>query len=467
MLIEFSVRNFRSFKDRITLSLEATALTSRDKELDENTIFAAAGLRLLTSTAIYGANASGKSNLVLALDFMRTFMLQSSKDTQAGEPIRTEPFALSLDTRDQPTEYELIFIVGGRQYRYGFEVSTIRVEREWLYHVPAKTEKLLFERTGQDIRVNPKGFKEGIGLEDKTRDNALFLSVVAQFNGEIATRILLWANRLRIITGISALDTSALALNTIETILEDSSNDIVEFLNGFDTGIHDISLEETENNGSLSQYDNKQLGTKHPISKSTVNYIHSLFGLIGVIGVTGVSELMKNRKSLRPRTTHPVYSSNGDVAGYQNFDLDKHESEGTKKLFAMSALIIQALRDGSVLVIDEFDARLHPKITRGIVQLFNSITTNPHHAQLVFLTHDTNLLDRQLLRRDQIWFVEKDRYSSSHLYSLAELKVRNDASYEHDYITGKYGAIPFIGNLAAIAEEIVDEEQDDAKAAQG
>ncbi len=417
MLIEFSVRNFRSFMERATLSMEATSLTSRDRELDENAIFDVLGLRLLTSTAIYGANASGKSNLVRAMDFMRNFILNSSKFTQAGEPIPTEPFALDLKTPNEPSEFEIIFIAEGRQYRYGFEVSTTRVEREWLYYVPAKTEKPLFERTGQNIRIMSKVFSEGKGIADMTRENALFLSVVAQFNGEIAKLVLHWAIKMRVITGIDEFETDSLKMASIISVLNDNSKDVVGLLRGFDTDIHDISIIESE-----SEYNKLQIMSKHP-----------------------------------------VFTEDGNIVGYREFDLDKHESEGTKKLFSLAALIIQALRDGSVLVIDEFDARLHPKITKGIVQLFNSKTNNPHHAQLVFLTHDTNLLNKDLLRRDQIWFVEKDQRCNSHLYSLAELKVRNDASFENDYVTGKYGAIPFVGNLSAIVEDILEKEKADAE----
>ena len=135
------------------------------------------------------------------------------------------------------------------------------------------------------------------------------------------------------------------------------------------------------------------------------------------------------------------------------FDLDEHESEGTKKLFSLSGPLVDTLRRGDVLIIDEFDARLHPLMTKEIVRLFNDPLRNPKHAQLVFATQDTSLLDNQLLRRDQIWFVEKDRQGASYLYSLAEFKVRNDATYEKDYIHGRYGAIPYLGGMRHVLQE--------------
>lgn len=443
MLIEFSVQNYRSFKDRVTLSLEASALVSREKELDDNTVFEANGLRLLTSAAIYGANASGKSNLVRAMDFMRSFIITSSKDSQKGEKIATEAFALNDDYLSQPGEFEIIFIAEGRQYRYGFTVSSSRVEKEWLFYVPQKSERLLFERTGQKITIQT-GFKEGKGLEDKTRENALFLSVAAQFNGSIAGKIFLWINsNLNIVTGIEALDTDFLSLKSIHFLENNNTADVVKLIQGFDTDIYDLFVEKID-------------FPKHELENPTNHFGEAKEKVDQVFNA--ISNYMEGKQLIRPMTKHPVYSSAGFIEKYRSFNLDEHESEGTKKIFALSALLIQTLKAGTVLVIDEYDARLHSKITRGIIQLFNSTKSNPRHAQLIVLTHDINLLDRTLLRRDQIWFIEKDKVCSSQMYSLAELKVRNDASFEHDYITGKYGAIPFVGNLGMIVEELIETE---------
>jgi hypothetical protein len=150
------------------------------------------------------------------------------------------------------------------------------------------------------------------------------------------------------------------------------------------------------------------------------------------------------------KTVHRKYDADGSAVGQEIFNMDDQESEGTKRLFTLAAPITDALQRGRVLIIDEIDARLHPLITCTIIGLFNSKKTNPHNAQLIFTTHDTNLLRNKLFRRDQIWFVEKDKFGVSHLYSLAEFKVRNDASFEHDYVRGKYGAIPFIGSLQLV-----------------
>jgi AAA15 family ATPase/GTPase len=147
------------------------------------------------------------------------------------------------------------------------------------------------------------------------------------------------------------------------------------------------------------------------------------------------------------QTMHRKFDEKGNSVSTELFDLDEQESEGTQKVFALAGPLVDTLKDGKVLIIDEFDARIHPLISRAIVELFNSNETNPNNAQLIFMTHDTNLLSNKLFRRDQIWFTEKNRYGATDLYSLAEYKVRNDASFESDYIKGRYGAIPYIGNL--------------------
>ena len=163
--------------------------------------------------------------------------------------------------------------------------------------------------------------------------------------------------------------------------------------------------------------------------------------------------LVSEQEQTTVRTVHRKVDDEGQPMGAELFYLDRHESEGTKKLFAMSGPLIDTLKSGDVLIIDELDARLHPLLTQEIVRLFNDPAKNPNHAQLVFAIQDTNLLDNQLLRRDQIWFVEKDRQGVSYLYSLAEFKVRNDATYERDYIQGRYGAIPYLGGMRQVLLE--------------
>ena len=230
MLIEFTVGNFRSFKERTTLSMVATNTNARDPSINKNnTIPVNNKLTLLTSTAIYGANASGKSNVVNALSFMRHLVLSSARETQAGESIGVEPFRLSTETEKEPSFFEVVFLVDGIQYRYGFEVNYTQAISEWLFFVPSTKEATLFTREADKIKPSLKYFKEGRGLEENTRPNALFLSVVAQFNGEVASSVLHWFRKLGIVSGLN--DRFYRAFTIRQVIDGKHKNEILQLIN--------------------------------------------------------------------------------------------------------------------------------------------------------------------------------------------------------------------------------------------
>lgn len=427
MLIEFTVGNFRSFRDPQTLSLVAAPIKSKDPELDENTVIkTAANPDLLTSAAMYGANASGKSNLVQALDFMKRFVMHSLKETKATGGIQVEPFRLHAATVGQPSHFEIVFIEGGKRYRYGFEVTKERVTAEWLFFVPSTREARLFEREGDDITVGSY-FKEGRDLEQHTRPNALFLSVVAQFNGPKAQKLVTWFGRLGIISGVD--DIGMMPFTLMQLVEGEHSEAIKQLVCRLDLGIGDLQVEKTVRS-------KPQLPDKMP------DEIRQAF--LTIMNASDADE------RLSIHTIHTQYDHEGNPVGQELFELDEHESEGTQKLFSMSGPLLDTLQKGRVLVVDELDARLHPLMTREIISLFNHKATNPNGAQLIFNTQDTNLLDNRLFRRDQIWFVEKDQQGASHLYSLAEFKVRNDKDYERGYIQGRYGAVPYLSHIQTI-----------------
>lgn len=427
MLIEFSVSNYRSFKDEVSFSMVASSLKERSAELNENNIFAAhAGVELLKSAAIYGANASGKSNLIGAIHFMAGFVRNSHKSSDPTGGIDVEPFRLSTQTEDGPSSFEIIFITEGKRYRYGFEVTSERVEAEWLYVAPKVRESRLFERDGDKIKLGDKFKGEGRDLIERTRPNALFLSVVAQFDGETAQEVLSWFRSLGIATSLSHLN-MGMRLFT-ESMLDDkdSAQAIGSLIKRLDLGIDNLQIE-------------KRVSPPEPLPQEAPEELRTaLEPFLNLVG---------EQEQTTVRTIHRKVDDEGRLVESELFYLDRHESEGTKKLFSLSGPLIDTLKSGDVLIIDELDARLHPLLTREIVSLFNDPEHNRNNAQLVFVIQDTNLLDNQLLRRDQIWFVEKDRQGASYLYSLAEFKVRNDATYEKDYIQGRYGAIPFLGGM--------------------
>ncbi|MEH2157698.1 AAA family ATPase [Nostoc sp.] len=420
MLIEFSVGNYRSFKEQVTFSMVAANLVAKDKKLDENNVFEIENdLKLLKSAAIYGANASGKSNLATALGFMRWFMINSSKETQSTEKIGVERFKLSTETEAQPSFFEIVFLMNDKRYRYGFEATLDKVVSEWLFYVPKLKETKLFERKLDKISVS-KTYKAD-RIQQKTRQNALFLSVSAQFNVQIAEKILDWlANRVAL---ISALNDRGYRGYTVSCLMDNENKDeIFQLLKKLDLGFSDLKVEESEI-------------TADSLPKELPDELKNL--------------ILKNGegKLSSVQTMHQKFDGKGNLVSTEIFDLDDQESEGTKKVFSLAGPLVDTLKNGNILIIDEFDARIHPLISRAIVELFNSNETNANNAQLIFMTHDTNLLNNKLFRRDQIWFTEKNRYGATDLYSLAEYKIPDDASFESDYIQGRYGAIPYIGNL--------------------
>ncbi|MGD9993954.1 MAG: ATP/GTP-binding protein [Salinivirgaceae bacterium] len=420
MIIEFSVKNYRSIKELQTLSMLAAPIKSKKSELDtQNIIPVSENFSLLKTAAIYGANGSGKSSIVKAMLNMFVFIRDSFKNDKLGERI-IQPFELNDTSIYEPTFFQLIFIVGEVKYRYGFEIFKNEVVSEWLFGTPGKKEVYYFRRSDGKIDINKTKFPEGMGLIDKTSSNNLFLNIAKAFNGKESKKILDYFE-LKIAINLGVNDFGF--RDTTLALLENSNvkNSILSLLNLADSGIEDIE------NKKLEVEDVPENAPKEIVDEINEGKIRFLL------------------------TKRKAYNEAGEKSHYQLFSMQENESEGTKKLFNYSGILIRALTDGRALVIDEFDARLHPLITKKIVELFNSKETNKRGAQLIFVTHDTNLLDKDLLRQDQIYFVEKNSKGESEFYSLAEFKgIRNDASYEKDYIKGKYGAIPFLGDFTKL-----------------
>lgn len=423
MLVQFSVENFKSFKQEVVFSMVPAAI--KEKESDENVFFATKKQQLLKSAVVYGANASGKSNLFDAMNFMDWFIQNSSRETQANEKINVDRFRLSTETDNKPAKFEIVFFHENVRYRYGFAVDPERVHAEWLFYKPKVQEVPVFTRTGQEFALtshfeSEKPLKEG----NRIRPNALFLSVSAQFNGALATKILQWFNQFNCISGLKEDDYLPATLDLLRS--EGGRNMISTFLKRADTGINTISFRETP----LSRED-----VPLPVQNNAPD---------------GASIVRVDIN-----TVHKKFNKKGDQVTEVPFVLSRDESQGTKRFFALCGPIIDTLKHGKVLVVDELDARLHPDLVSAICLLFNSNKLNPRNAQLVFASHNTHLLGSGLFRRDQIWFSEKNQFGASDLYSLIEFKdkdnkkVRNDASYEKDYLRGRYGAVPCINDLGA------------------
>lgn len=422
MLLEFTVENYRSFYGKKTLVLEADKAL---KECSDMNLFEYNKHTLLRALALYGANSSGKSNLVSAMHTMARCVLLSVK-LNDNEELEYDPFLL-LKGNDSPTMFEIVFLKGDYYYRYGFRYNLERIVDEWLFRktTPRSKEQILFVRNEEGICVDEGNFPEGAGYEEKTNDNRLFLSLCQQLGGEISRQVISWfQSDFNVISGLNNQQYRSYSKLFFHK-KEQYSVDALEFFQKLRLGFNNILTHEEEPN----------------IPHDLPMELRALF-----------QRETQGKKSIELDSIHNVYSEKGKIVGTINFSFEDRESSGTNKLFDLSGPIFETLYSGSVLVIDELDAKMHPLISQYIIELFNNPETNPKNAQLIFTTHDTHLLSQKILRRDQIWFTEKDSKEQTDLYSLIDIvlpdgtKPRNDANYEKNYIAGRYGAIPYILN---------------------
>lgn len=416
MLVEFRVKNFRSLRDEQVLSLVASA----DKTLLETHALSTgltAAPRLLKSAAIYGANASGKSNLIKALQYMRGVVLESAS-LQPGQTYdRLQAFKLDKDSTNEPTEFEVTFILGGVRYQYGFAMNQQRIVREHLLVYKAVKPQRWFERyvddhNGLDVYEYGSYLKGAKTLwEGATRPNALFLSMAVQLNSDALRPVFDWfASQLVIFNEQSPL-ASSLSVQMLKQA--NHRKTICDFLRAADISIADI-----------------EVNTKQAM-------VHSIrFDL-----ATGKREESAGEQAVEEVKFRHV-TENGDAV----FDLAE-ESSGTRSLLFIAGPILDILNKGLTLVMDELDTSLHTLLVRELVQLFHRPEVNTSGAQLIFTTHDTSLLDAPgLFRRDQVWFVEKDQEQASTLVALSEFSPRKNEALERGYLIGRYGGVPFLNN---------------------
>jgi AAA15 family ATPase/GTPase len=428
MLVQFSVKNFKTFKNKATLSMVAS---NYDKlNLEESNVIDKENYsnRLLKSAVIYGANASGKTKLIDALAFMRWFVINSSTKTQEGDQINVDSFKLNTETETAPSEFELIFLIDECQYRYGFEADSYSVKSEWLFQkkMNLKPKEIeLFYREGLEIDFH-KSFqkmkrvtKDG---DDILRENALVLSLSNQFKVKEAKDILYFFKSIGFLLGNEPDHYEKFSLNEIfeETEL---GLKIIETIKRFDIGISDINVREIKSSDGLR-------GSKEMQEK--------------------IEEIIKKNDAIIVDTEsiHRKFDSNYNFIKNEIFDFSNMESAGTQKLLAILGPIFDSLARGTAVFIDELDSRLHPNIVSHLIKLFNSKESNPKNAQLIFNTHNSNLLNENVFRRDQIWFCQKNRYGEATLFSLTEIKVRNEENFEEKYLEGRYGGIPFIEDIS-------------------
>ncbi len=434
MLVQFSVRNYKTFKDEAKLTLFASNYDKTTLEADNVFEVPKFGLRLLKSAVIYGANASGKTKLVEALLVLKQLVVH----TENTPNLNIEPFLLSTETEHEPTEFEIIFIHEEEMYRYGLIVSKTKVHFEWLYQKPKTKEVELFYREGQSFVTHPQKFRKGglVAKEGLIREDTLLLSISARFNENVSLKVVEWLREL--IVGYNWDDNYVAGFSigmTHEN--EDLRTKALGMLKSADIGIDEIRPKAYRKDGN-----------------------HFFDGILGLDELVRYynhqAEISKSPADMEIPdllTEHKKYDAEKKAVGNVVFSLLVNESEGTRKYFAYSVPILESLGTGTPLIIDEFEAKLHPNLVKSIVELFNSAETNPNNAQLIFTTHDSNLLGEELFRRDQIWFIEKNRYGAANLYSLASFKtdeVRKKDNFEENYLKGKYGGVPVLGNFSSL-----------------
>lgn len=420
MITSFAAENYRSIDEEIKLSFEAD---TGIKDMDNRGYTVVANSRVLNAKAFYGANSSGKSNVFKAVGRMKGIILQSVR-LNVGEKLPYDPFLLS-DKPMRPTKFEMAFIDGVDRYVYGFSYTANRIEKEWLIaKYPKRSVKTLFERNLGEINIDEQNFAEGTAIRAGNiplNENRLLLSLAAQLGGVVSKGVIEWfMTKLNAVSGLRDRSYMRFTRETLHTNKEYRA-DILQFIKSMDLGFNEVRTE---------QIDIDEMTLPKGIPAELVSSL-------------------RDHPVISANTLHKKYNVEGQEVGYVEFDIDEKESDGTKKLFNMAGPIVDTLRKGKSLFVDELDAQLHPLLTRELVNMFNCPETNQHGAQLIFTTHDTNMLSKKLLRRDQVVFVEKDKRAQTHLTPMMSItlengsKPRTDSNYEKNYLEGKYGAIPY------------------------
>lgn len=429
MLIEFSATNFRSIGDRQVLSLVPA---QKESEFPEN-ILAIGKNKALNAIAIYGANSSGKSNLIKAIRTL-DILVSTSWQNSSTNRLPYQPFLLREGYNKLPTIFEIVFVVEESRYRYLVSYNETEILTEYLFRKSVGREVVLFARENDTIETT-SAFKGGGRIFDiaieTTKNNTLFLSVCDAFNVKEAQKIMHWFAQLLVVDG---LDTEPLEIRTASMWQQEQyKGRLRDHLAAMNLGMLTIDLQTKD-------FEDKDLPDSIP-DEIRSEFARHLSGSI----------------SMRFSSSHHLYSADKALPNGETivFDWEKHESAGSKKILQLSGPVIWALTNGGVLVIDEIEAKSHPILTLKLIKLFLSKESNPNGAQLIFVTHDTNVLTYSNLRLDQIYFAEKNSWESTQIYSLSDFEDPTPLhgvdrirflhkEKERRYLEGRFGAIPFL-----------------------
>lgn len=420
MLISFEVENYRSINERQVVSFVASSLKDcEDGVISTNAISES---RLLPALLLYGSNAAGKSNLIRALSAMiQTVLFSQAKGLPGGKIPTRGPFLLDKSAIDRPTAFEVNFILNEVRYNYGFAIRETKVEEEWLYSYPHGTPRKLFEREGMEFSFGRHLKGKNSAISELTRENSLFLSAAAQSSHEMLSEIFDYFDAIQIEMSLS------MSGSTAERRIKDEHNmvideDVIDFLREINTGVTGYRTKDKE----ISE-ESRELTRKLGLAvQSVLEELDKDFEIPNEPDVKKVIELEHRGKD-------------GDQS---HFPLQL-ESAGTLRLLSALPKILGVLKKGGLIIVDELDLSLHTQAAEKLLRLFCDKRCNPHGAQILATTHDTNLLESPCLRRDQVWFVSKDQFGATEVYPLTDIKTRSSDNIERGYLQGRFGATPF------------------------
>jgi AAA15 family ATPase/GTPase len=425
MLLRFGVSNFLSIKDYQEVSLIASSLKDSGSHLCEVEGFSE---KVLPAVAIYGANASGKSNILKALNFMVSGILNSHRTGRVEGGIRRNFFKLDQQYKAIESKFDCDFIHNNVRYHFGYVIDDNSILEEWLYAYPLGTRQVWYHRKNDGSKMYFGKFLKGKNkiIESLTRPNSLFISTAAENNHEQLLELYKFFKNKFI---FSFNNFGSLAKSSKYLVDENVKDKIISFIRYADTGIISAKVEQVEEPGFMAEF-NKKLND---------------------IVFEQVDEKVKVQVEASFEREKIAFSHRG-VNGEEVLLDIKSESRGTIALIKMLGPIFDCLDNGKTIIIDELDTSMHSLLSSKLVSLFSNTATNPICAQLIFSTHDTSILSSDFLRRDEIWFTEKNCEGATDVYSLADIKSRQTDNFEKGYLQGRYGGVPYLGNIDDLLE---------------
>lgn len=426
MLIEFQFKNYRSFRDEAVLSMEATGVGNF-----KNCLIEYNNKKLLPAAAIYGKNGGGKSNVIRAYWLAVQFIRNAQRSQHEKAPIPVVPFMLNDYSKEEPTEFEFVYVIDGIKYNYGFAATKEKIVREFLYHAPKGQRAMVFSREEQKFTFTEDKLRRNL-ISETIAPNQLFFSIACTMNDTACVKAMKWFRE--------AIYFSRDYSDIPQQLLEYSNDNgmlkaIASYAQAADLGIEDMQFEfnSKEIDEELDWPDNVPEGIRAALTQ----FMRAL---------SESSNQAEAKLKLGEVTATSLHTGIDKAGKHQQYKLElEDESDGTRKLMALAPAIESALRSGGVLLVDEIEKEMHPMLVNYIIAKFQSKRTNTNGAQLIFTTHNTELMNMELLRKDQLYFADKNQADgSSELYSISDFNTRTTENIRKGYLAGKYGATPDI-----------------------